>query len=308
MRVAFFGTPEFAAIALEAIAAGTDTLVGVVCQPDRPAGRGQRLTPPAVKVVATALGLPVEQPASVRTDAFLTTLRGWNPDVIVVAAYGRILPPAVLALPRFGCINIHASLLPRHRGAAPIQWAIAQGDAVTGITIMQMDEGMDTGDILLQRETPIASDETAGSLHDRLARLGALAVRDALGALAEHTLKPTPQDDARATYAPMLSKDDGRIDWTRSAVEIERRVRAFDPWPSAFTHWNGRRLRLFHARVIRHDESAAAGTVVAVGDSVRIATGAGCLECDELQLEGRNRLPAREFGRGNPIAVGHRLG
>lgn len=308
MRVAFFGTPEFAAIALEAIVAGSDTVVGVVCQPDKPAGRGQRLTPPAVKVVAETHGLPVEQPASVRTEAFLSTLRAWNPDVIVVAAYGRILPPAVLALPRFGCINIHASLLPRHRGAAPIQWAIAHGDAVTGITIMQMDEGMDTGAILLQRETPIAPDETAGSLHDRLARIGASAIREALAALADHTLTSTPQDDAAATHAPMLRKDDGRIDWTRPAVEIERRIRAFDPWPSAFTQWNGRRLRLFRARVARQDEPSAAGTIVAVGDSLRIATGAGCLECDELQLEGRKRLPAPEFVRGNAIAVGHRLG
>ena len=308
MRCAFFGTPDFAATALEALLASDHQVVGVVCQPDKPAGRGQKLVAPPVKQVALRAGLALAQPRSVRNKEIVETLRGWQPDIAVVAAYGKILPPALLALPRFGCINIHASLLPRYRGAAPIQWAIARGDSVTGVTIMQMNEGMDEGDILLQRETPIAADDTGRSLHDRLARIGAELVIEALAAIESGTASPEPQNDAEATHAPMISKDDGQIDWSRPAAEIERQVRAFDPWPSAFTFAAGKRLRVLRAHVGSATTDAAPGTVVAAGDSVAVATGAKVLLLDEVQLEGRKLLAAADFVRGGGIAPGATLG
>jgi methionyl-tRNA formyltransferase len=292
MRCVFFGTPEFAATALEALIASDHEVVGVVCQPDKPAGRGQKLTAPPVKEAALRAGLPHAQPASVRKGDILETLRGWRPDIAVVAAYGRILPPALLTLPPHGCINIHASLLPRYRGAAPIQWAIARGETVTGITIMQMDEGMDTGDILMQRETAITADDTGSSLHDRLARIGAELALEALAAIAAGTATRTPQDHALATHAPMIRKDDGRIDWSRPALETERLVRAFDPWPSTFTFLSGLRLRILRAHVAAGGSGDAPGTVVAAGDSLLVATGAGALALDEVQLEGRKRVGA----------------
>lgn len=308
MRCVFFGTPEFAAAALEALIASDHDVVGVVCQPDKPAGRGQKLTPPPVKVVALRAGLPLAQPASVRKGDILETLRGWAPDIAVVAAYGRILPPSLLTLPPHGCINIHASLLPRLRGAAPIQWAIARGEPATGITIMQMDEGMDTGDILLQRATAIRADDTGSSLHDRLARIGAELVLEALAAIAAGTATRTPQHHDEATYATMLRKDDGRIDWSRPAVETERLVRAFDPWPSTFTFVGGQRLRVLRAHLVPGDTGAAPGTVVEIGSALRVATGAGILAVDEVQLEGRRRVSAADFVRGGGVAIGALLG
>lgn len=308
MRIVFFGTPDFAATALEALVASEHRVVGVVCQPDKPAGRGQHLAAPPVKVAALRAGLPVAQPVSVRKGDILDILAAWDPDVAVVAAYGKILPPALLSLPRHGCVNIHASLLPRYRGAAPIQWAIARGETQTGITIMQMDEGMDTGDILLQRTTPIAATDTGGSLHDRLAKLGADAMLEALDAVATGTATRQPQNDADATYAPMIRKEDGHIDWQRPAVEIERLVRAFDPWPSTFTFVGERRLRIMRASVDADGTSESPGTVVDADDRLAIATGAGLLLLEEVQLEGRKRLSAAEFLRGGHLATGTCLG
>jgi len=307
-RVVFFGTPEFAVPSLRALLAGPDTVVGVVCQPDKPAGRGQQVQVPPVKRVAEQHGVPVAQPAKVKTEELPALLRAWAPDLGVVAAYGRILPSAVLDLPRLGCINVHASLLPAYRGAAPIQWAVLRGERTTGVTIMRMNERMDEGDILWQRATPIAADETYGALQERLALLGATALMEALAALHAGTLRAAVQDAEAATYAPMIRKSDGSIDWSLPAEAIANRVRAFNPWPSAFTTHRGRLLKIHRARVLAETGAGPAGTVLALGDSIQVAAGAGVLGIEELQLEGKRALPAREFSRGGGLAVGDRLG
>jgi len=307
-RVVFFGTPEFAVPSLQALLDGPDAVVGVVCQPDKPSGRGQQLQAPPVKRLAERHHVPIIQPVKVKTDELPNRLRTWAPDLVVVAAYGRILPAAVLDLPRLGCINVHASLLPKYRGAAPIQWALLQGETTTGVTIMRMNERMDEGDMLWQRATPIAPDETYGVLQPRLAALGAAALMDALDALHAGTLRATPQDDAAATYAPMIRKQDGAIDWRRGAAAIARKVRAFNPWPSAFTLHGRRLLKIQRARALAETATAAPGTVLALGDVIRIATGAGVLGVEELQLEGKRPQPAQAFGRGAGLAVGDRLG
>jgi len=308
VRIVFFGTPDFAVPSLQVLLASDDQVVGVVCQPDRPAGRGQHLSAPPVKVVAVQAGVPVLQPDKVRTAAFLDALRQWAPDLIVVAAYGRILPKPVLDLPPHGCINVHASLLPKYRGAAPIQWAMLRGEPETGVTIMQMNEGMDTGDIRLQRATPIAADETYGALQARLAVLGAEALRAALTSLKAGTLPRLPQRDADMTLAPMLSKEDGRIDWSQAAADIARRVRALHPWPSAFTVLDGKLLKIHRAHPTAPAAVAEPGTVVTLDDGIAVATGTGTLVLDEVQLEGRKRLSAAEFARGGQVRIGSRLG
>jgi methionyl-tRNA formyltransferase len=307
-RIVFFGTPDFAVPSLRALLDGPDEVVGVVCQPDRPAGRGQRLQVPPVKELACARGVLLVQPEKVRTPEFLDTLRSWSPELIVVAAYGRILPRTVLDLPRLGCINVHASLLPRYRGAAPIQWAIMRGEEVTGVTIMQMNERMDEGDILLQRETRIGLQETGGELQERLAPLGAKALMDALEALREGTLRSHPQDHKAATLAPMIKKENGRIDWSQPAQEIARQVRAFNPWPSAFSTLQGKLIKIHRARVLRDSPGELPATVVAVDDTIQVATGAGTLAIEELQLEGRKRLRAADFAHSGAVAVGVRFG
>lgn len=307
-RVVFFGTPEFAVPALQALLDGPDSVVGVICQPDKPAGRGQQLQAPPVKRLALNRSVPVAQPAKVKTDELPNLLRGWAPDLGVVAAYGRILPNPVLELPRLGCINVHASLLPKYRGPAPIQWALLEGEAVTGVTIMRMNERMDEGDMLLQRAMPIGAGESYGALQQRLAQLGGEALMDALAALHAGTLAATPQDHTRATYARMIRKADGAIDWQSPAAAIARRVQAFNPWPSAYTAHKGRMLKIHRARAAAGGAGAAAGTVLAIGDSIRVATGDGVLDIDELQLEGKRALPARDFSRGGGLAVGDRLG
>jgi methionyl-tRNA formyltransferase len=305
-RVVFFGTPEFAVPSLRALLDGPDAVVGVVCQPDRPAGRGQKLQAPPVKALAARHGIAVAQPTKLKSGEFPDQLAAWRPDLAVVAAYGRILPLPILATPRLGCINVHASLLPRHRGAAPVQWAVLDGDAETGVTIMRMNERMDEGDILLQRATPIGPDETAGALQARLAVLGAAALMDALAALHAGTLTATPQDHTRATLAPMIRKEQGAIDWARPAAVIARQVRGFHPWPSAYTTLRGRLLKVHAARA--EAGGGEPGRVVAVGDRVRVATGAGVLAIETLQLEGRRALAARDFARGVGLTVGERLG
>lgn len=306
MRIVFFGTPEFAVRSLHALLAGSNLVVGVVCQPDRPAGRGQRVALPPVKEVALEAHVPVLQPEKLRLPEFLQTLREWAPDLIVVAAYGRILPKTVLDLPRLGCINVHGSLLPKYRGAAPIQWAILRGEVVTGTTIMQMNEHMDAGDILLQRETRIGDDETYGELQARLADIGAQALVDAIAQLHAGTLRAQPQCE-EVTIAPIIAKENGHIDWTQPAVVIARMVRAFNPWPSAFTSLDGKLLKIHRAHV-RGASAAAPGSVVQAQGDLAVATGAGTLIFDELQLEGRKRLSAAEFGRGGALKVGTVLG
>lgn len=307
LHIVFFGTPEFAVPSLRSLLAGPDRVAGVVCQPDKPAGRGQHVAMPPVKQVALQAGVPVFQPEKLRLPETIETLTSWAPDLIVVAAYGKILPKNILDLPRFGCINVHASTLPKYRGAAPIQWAILRGERRTGVTIMQMNERMDAGDILLQVETDIGPNETYGELQIRLAALGAEALAEALARLHAGTLAPQAQCEKDMTLAPMIKKEDGRIDWTQPAINLARMVRAFNPWPSACAHLSGKQLKIHRARADTLSKNAAPGTVVAVHDGIRVATGDGALVLDEVQLEGRKRLPATEFVRGS-IQAGVVLG
>jgi len=304
------GTPRFAGPILEALLGRADPVVGVVCQPDRPRGRGLLTAPPAIKEIAIARGLPVLQPERLRDASFASALRALAPDLIVVAAYGKILPPAILAIPPRGCLNVHASLLPRHRGAAPIPRAILAGDTVTGVTVMVMNEEMDAGDILLRRETPIAADDTGGTLADRLAHLGAGAIGEALDGLARGTLRAIPQPAAEATFAPRIERDQCRLEWQRPAVELERLVRALAPDPSAFTQLAGRVLKVHRAAVERELPSEArAGQIVRAGpDGILVTTGAGGLRLLEVQLEGRRRLSADRFLAGHRLPPGTCLG
>ena len=303
------GTPAFACPILEALVARRDPVVGVVCQPDRARGRGLAVSAPAVKQLAERHGLPLLQPERVRDPAFQDALRALAPDLIVVAAYGRILPRAVLELPPHGCINVHASLLPRHRGAAPIARAILAGDTVTGVTIMAMNEEMDAGDMLLRRETPILADDTGGSLGERLARIGAEAIGAAIDGLQAGTLRPTPQPTSGITFAPRIEATDGRLDWTRDATALERQVRALAPAPAAFTTLDGRRLKVHRATLATDAPPGAPGRVVeASAAGIVVATGSGALRLLELQLEGRRRLAAGEVIAGHRLAPGACLG
>ncbi len=305
MKVAFAGTPEFAAAALEAIlAAGFDVPL-VLTQPDRPAGRGMQLQPSPVKRVALAAGIPVHQPEKLRTPEQQAPLAAVQADVLVVAAYGIILPQAVLDLPRQGCLNIHASLLPRWRGAAPIHREIQAGDAETGITIMQMDAGLDTGPMLLSRAEAIHADDTTGSLHDRLALLGAEMIVEALRALPGG-LTATPQPADGVTYAAKIGKTEASVDWNRPAAELERAIRAFNPFPGAVATLQQTPVKLWRARAI--DAAGTPGEVLlAEGAGVIVACGEGALCITELQKPGGKRLPAAEFLRGMPIAAGSRF-
>lgn len=306
MKVAFAGTPEFAASALEAILAAGFEVPLVLTQPDRPAGRGMQLQPSPVKQVALAAGIPVHQPEKLRTPEQQAPLAAIECDVLAVAAYGIILPQAVLDLPRYGCLNIHASLLPRWRGAAPIHRAIEAGDAETGITIMQMDAGLDTGPMLLKRVEPIQPDDTTGSLHDRLAWVGAELIVEALEALPAGKLKATPQPAEGVTYAAKIGKAEAAVDWTRPAIEIERAVRAFNPFPGAIATLDGTPVKLWRARAI--DATGTPGEVLlAEGAGVIVACGEGALCVTELQKPGARRMPAADFLRGMPIAAGSRF-
>jgi methionyl-tRNA formyltransferase len=310
LRIVFAGTPQFAVPALDALHGGGHELVAVYTQPDRPAGRGQTLSASPVKRRALELGLAVEQPESLRSPAAVDRLRALGADLMVVVAYGLILPQAVLDVPRLGGWNIHASLLPRWRGAAPIQRAILAGDTCTGITIMQMEAGLDTGPMLLVRETPIGPREHAGALHDRLAVLGAEAIIAAIDAWQAGRLSPRPQPAAGATYAQKIRKEEARIDWAQPAVAIDAQVRAFDPWPVAETTWDGRQLRIWQAEPEPAAERAGAtpGTVLESTDGrIVVATGAGALRLQQVQVAGRRAMSAAEFLNANTLA-GVRLG
>ena len=308
LRIIFMGTPDFAAATLQALLNGPDMVVAVVTQPDRPKGRGKKLAPPPVKILAEAAAIPVLQPTKIKTQEFREELAGYRPDVMVVTAYGRILPPALLELAPHGCINVHGSLLPAYRGAAPIQWAVINGDKETGVTIMQMDEGMDTGDILLSASLPISDTETAGSLFPKLADLGGTTVRKALSLLKEGKLTPAVQDDSCATIAPMLKKEDGRIDWQKSAWEIHCLIRGLDPWPSAYCFLHGKRLQLFAPEVLYQATTAEPGTLLAADKrGLLIATGHDCLLVREVQPEGKKRMNVEAFLCGSPIEPGTRL-
>jgi methionyl-tRNA formyltransferase len=283
--------------------ASATTLVGVVSQPDRPRGRGLDSQPSPVSVAAETLGVPLLRPASVRTPEALAAIAAWAPDLLVVAAYGKILPRALLALPTLAPVNVHASLLPRHRGAAPIAAAILAGDAETGVTIMLMSEGLDEGDMLLKRTRAVAASDTTESLTAALADLGAVALGDALARLRGSGLAPEPQDASAATYAPRLTKDDGRIDWTRDAATIERMVRAFTPWPSAFTTLGGRTVKILAARVGDDGATVPPGTIAVREGALEVGTGAGTLVVTILQAEGKKAMPAAAFAAGARLAA-----
>jgi methionyl-tRNA formyltransferase len=296
LRITFAGTPEFSVAALDALHAAGHRIVAVYTQPDRPAGRGRTLSASPVKRRAMELGLPVEQPATLRTPDSVAGLTAHDPDLMVVVAYGLILPQAILDVPRLGCLNIHASLLPRWRGAAPIQRAILAGDTRTGVTIMKMDVGLDTGPMLLVRSLDIGENENAGSLHDRLAALGAEAIVTAIDSWPAGSVVPVAQPPDGATYAAKISKQEGLIDWSRTAGEIARQVRAFNPWPVAETRWQGRQLRIWEAAPRGDGPSAAPGTVVeAANGRLAVAAGSGALEVQRLQLAGRGATSAAEF-------------
>jgi methionyl-tRNA formyltransferase len=307
LRLVFMGSPDFAVPALRAVAARHEVLA-VVTQPDRPQGRGQRVAPPPVKVAAEELGRPVLQPEKLRAEV-RDQLAALGADLFVVVAYGKILARRVLAIPRLGCVNVHASLLPKYRGAAPIQWAIVRGETHSGVTIMQLDEGMDTGPMLLQRELPITATETAGGLHDRLALLGAELLVEALSGLAGETLVATLQPTEGACLAPMLSKEDGRVDFSRPAVEVDCWIRGMDPWPGAFTTLGEERqvLKLFRPR--RAVGEGRPGEVLAADSrGLLVACGSDALFVGELQLAGRKRMPATALLAGRAIPPGTLLG
>jgi methionyl-tRNA formyltransferase len=312
LRVAFAGTPDFSVPALEALVASKHPVVGVLTQPDRPKGRGRQITAGPVKVAALAHGIPVAQPLTLRYPAGRADLEAWRPDLLVVVAYGLILPPAVLSLPRLGCVNIHGSLLPRWRGAAPIQRSILAGDTLTGVTIMLMDKGLDTGPMLLKKETPIESTDTGGSIHDRLSVLGAAALLEALEGYEAGALTPVPQPAEGVTYAAKIEKSEALLDWRRSALELDRQVRAFNPWPVTETRLEGEQLRVFAASVVEEPSSAEIGvepgTIRDVSDSgVVVQCGRGQLSLQQLQRPGRRAVPAAEFIRGVQL-TGRRLG
>jgi methionyl-tRNA formyltransferase len=309
-RVVFMGTPEFAVPSLRALVESPDfDVVGVVTQPDRPAGRGQQVRESAVKRAAAALGLPVSQPTTLRAPEALAQMRAWSPDMVTVAAFGQILREDVLSLPPLGCVNVHASLLPRWRGAAPIQHAIRAGDSRTGATIMKMDVGLDTGPILLQREISIAPDETCASLHDRLASLGADLLTEALRRYVRGELLPQPQPEEGVTLAPSLSKADGAIDWRESVESIDRQVRAYTPWPGTFTHWQGGPLKVLRGAPLAGGiPGAAAGTLGLQEGAVVVQTGEGLYRLDEVQPAGKRPMSGEAFLAGRPEAVGCQLG
>lgn len=308
VRVVFMGTPAFALPTLEALVC-YHHVVGVVTQPDKEAGRGRMLTPPPVKTAACAYGLPVIQPKTLRDPAAVEQIRAWAPDVIVVAAFGQLLRPNVLEISPHGCLNVHASLLPKYRGAAPIAAAILAGETVTGVTIMRIDPGLDSGPIIAQRAEPIRPDDTTGTLSERLARLGAELLIEVLPSWLAGTIQAVPQDDSAATFAPRIRKEDGRLDWTQPAVELERKVRAFSPWPGAFTTLGGEVLHIRAAALAEADAPGEPGQVVALpGGRIGVVTGAGVLELREVQLAGKRAMGAADFARGRRDFIGARLG
>ncbi len=309
LRVVFFGTPQFAVPSLRALVESPHQVAAVVTQPDRPRGRGRRLSPSPVKSLAHEAGLTVLTPDSLRDEAFLQEMEQMRPDIGVVVAYGKILPREVLDLPPYGCINVHASLLPKYRGAAPIAWALLQGEVVTGVSVIRMVERLDAGDILMARTISIGEEEDALELGERLARVGAEALIDTLQGLEEGTLRPIPQREEEASYAPRLKKSDGELRWEQTAEMLHRRVRALVPWPGAFTFWEGKRLKVHRASVREGPSLGKPGQVVrASGGDLWVQTGDGYLALVEIQLEGRPSMRATVFLQGYPSIAGSMLG
>lgn len=299
MRIIYMGTPDFAVDTLKELIESSHEVVAVFTQPDKPQGRKQQLVMPPVKETALAYNIPVYQPVKVRDPEYAELIQSLKPDVIVVAAFGQILSREILNIPPFGCINVHASLLPRYRGAAPIQWSILNGDRETGVTIMRMDVGVDTGDIILQKKLPIAPDETADTLFDKLAAMGGPLVLEVLDQLSSGTVSYQKQDEKQACHVKMLKKEMGLIDWSQPAVTLERLVRGLNSWPCAYTFLDGKQLKIWSSEVCcREAQGAVPGQVISDEDELVVATGDGCLKIRELQLAGKKRMTAQEFLRG----------
>jgi len=306
--IVFMGTPQIAAVTLEQLIQGPDPIAGVVTRPDRPAGRGQKSIPSPVRRVAESRGMPVVAPEKIRDPELLETLKGWNPEIIVVVAYGRILPKTILDLAPYGCLNVHYSLLPKYRGAAPAAWTIIKGESTAGVTTMKLVEKMDAGPIYLQEATEVASDETTGSLQAKLTPVGARLLLETLRRLKLGSLMPQEQEESRVTFAPLLKKEDGLIDWTQPAMMIERRVRGFNPWPGAYSHIGGKLLKIHRAKLVTANIAGSPGEVMrADTDGLWVATSSGFLGLEEVQLENRKRLSGVEFLRGARIKPGDRL-
>ena len=313
MRVIFMGTPDFSVGTLEALVSAGHEVCLAVTQPDKPKGRGKEMQFPPVKEAAISHGIPVYQPRRIREPECVEELRKYNADVMVVIAFGQILPKEILEMTPYGCINVHASLLPKYRGAAPIQWSIINGESVTGVTTMQMDEGLDTGDMIMKREVLIAEDETGESLHDKLAQAGAELCVETLKALEDHTAVFEKQGESPTAYAKMLTKEMGNIDWNNSAVQIERLVRGLNSWPSAYTHWNGKVMKIWKAKAEStqpdSDPAASPGVVTEVGkDYFTVSTGDGILRVYEIQIPGKKRMETGAFLRGYAMEPGTLLG
>lgn len=312
-RIIFMGTPDFAVPSLKALLENDENVVCVVTQPDRPKGRGRKLSSPPVKELAQAAAIPVLQPESIKGADFLLSLKNYEPDLIALTAYGKILPAELINLPPQGTINVHGSLLPKYRGAAPVQWAVINGETETGITIMQMDAGIDTGDILLQEKIFIAPTDTAGTMSVKLAELGGAALAKAIDLLRHDKLTPVKQDDSQASRAPLLAKKDGLVEWSKSAAQLSCLIRGLDPWPSAYTILTGKRLRLFSPEVVEsscgHSTFKDPGTVCwSDRNGLLVTTGNGCLLIKEIQAEGARRLDVEAYIKGNPIQPGTLLG
>ena len=312
-RIVFMGTPEFAVPSLRVLLEKGENVVCVVTQPDRPKGRGRKVLPPPVKELALQAAIPVLQPERLTGDDFHAALSNFAPDIITLTAYGKILPGRIINLPPLGTINVHGSLLPKYRGAAPIQWALINGETETGITIMQMDAGVDTGDILLQDKIPVEREDTAGTLSVKLAEVGAQALAKALDLLRQDKLKPVKQDAGQASLAPLLKKEDGLVDWSQSAAQISGLIRGLDPWPATYTTLSGKRLRLFSPETADNnhcrDSFSEPGTVCrADRDGLLVTTGNGCLLIKEVQAEGSRRMAVAAFVSGNPFRPGTVLG
>lgn len=317
MKVIFMGTPEFSVGTLEALIEAGHEVVLAVTQPDKPKGRGGKMQYPPVKETALKYDIPVYQPKKIREEACIEELRKYQADIMVVIAFGQILPQAILDMTPYGCVNVHASLLPKYRGAAPIQWAVINGEKVSGVTTMQMDAGLDTGDMLLKTEVVLDEKETGGSLHDKLAEAGARLCVETLKGLEAHAITPEKQGESPTEYARMLDKSLGKIDWTRPAEEIERLIRGLNPWPSAYTDWTGKTMKIWEAQVINQEEARAAqqqetakpGTVVKVEkDGFLVQTGKDLLKVCALQIPGKKRMDAGAFLRGYTMEAGVELG
>jgi methionyl-tRNA formyltransferase len=306
VRIVFMGTPRFAVPTLEGLVTSREDIVAVVSQPDQPAGRGQKVTPPPVKEYALGKGLTVLQPLKMKDPTFLGQLQGLKPDLAVVVAFGRILPPEILKIPRLACVNVHASLLPKYRGAAPIQWAVMNGETETGVTTMMMDEGMDTGPILLQERTGIAPEETAGQLAYRLSELGAQLLIRTLELLKQGQIEPRPQDPALATYAPLLKKEHGKIRWEDTARKIHDLVRGTDPWPGAYTIYKDQHWRIFKIRVVNEDQTVGKpGQILKVEKRrAQVAAGRGVLAIEELQAPNSRHMKFQDYLAGHPVEEG----